>query len=294
MNLSSLITRARLVTGSFVVAVASLTTTLAFAQDHAPTGEPPAEHAPATAEPAAEPEGHAPAPAAEGHAPAAASAEHGSDHGSEPAPAASAHGGEHHGEAAAHDPHAAGGHHGPEALNWTDIWDKRRPAIVALVINFGVLLALYYMLGKKPVVAALKQRRVTIGKEIDEAQQLLKEAKERAKKYQGDLKNVDADATTAKASLIAAAKGEVDQLLEDANERAERMKRDAVRLVEQERKQLQHELLLETVELSVTEASKILEKSVTAEDHLRLAQDLLAELGRRPSAKAPSSAGGAS
>ncbi len=182
-------------------------------------------------------------------------------------------------EAVEHESHAL------KPLNWTDIWDKQRPAILALAINFGVLMTLYYILGKAPVVNALKQRRVTIGKEIDEAQSLLAEAKERAKKYQADLKNVEADAATAKGALVTAAKGEVEHLLSEARERAERLKRDAERLVEQERKQLRVELLVETVGLSVEEASRILRASVTAEDHARLAQDLLGELSRKPSAK---------
>ena len=265
--------RARLVLASFVVAVVALTTALVFAQERAPTGHAPTGHSPTTGT-AAEP-----------------GAAHGTTAGSEHGEG-SAQSGEHRGETAGHDEHATGehgehatgGHHGPEAINWTDIWDKRRPAILALVINFGVLMTLYYMLGKKPVTEALKQRRVTIGKEIDEAQKLLEEAKERAKKYQGDLKNVEVDASTAKAALISSGKGEVEHLLVDAQERADRMKRDADRLVEQERKQRQLDLLLETVELSVAEASQILEKTVTADDHLRLAQDLLAELSRRPSA----------
>ena len=185
--------------------------------------------------------------------------------------------------------HAAGAHHGPEAINWTDIWDHKRPAYIALVINFGVLMTLYYMLGRKPVTEALKQRRVTIGKDIEEAQALLDEAKERAKKYQGDLKNADVDAATAKASLISAGKGEVDHLLLEAQERADRMKRDADRLVEQERKQVHQDLLTETVDLAVRDAATLLEKSVTSDDHVRLAQDLLAELGRRPGAKAVTS-----
>jgi F0F1-type ATP synthase membrane subunit b/b' len=52
--------------------------------------------------------------------------------------------------------------------------------------------------------------------------------------------------------------------------------------MEQERKQVQHDLLKETIELAVKEATKTLEKTVTAEDHARLAQDLLAELAAKP------------
>ena len=146
-------------------------------------------------------------------------------------------------------------------------------------------MTLYYMLGKKPVANALKQRRVTIGKEIDEAQKLLDEAKERAKKYQGNLKEVEVDAATAKAALIASGKGEVERLLTEAQEKSDRMKRDAERLVEQERKAVHQDILEETIDLATREAAQLLQKAVTADDHARLAQDLLLELARRPAAR---------
>jgi F-type H+-transporting ATPase subunit b len=199
-----------------------------------------------------------------------------------------------------HETHEAGGHHGPAPINWTDISDKSRPAYIALAINFGILLAIYYAMGKKGVTEGLKKRRIDIGKDIDDARKMLDEAKERAKKYQADLKNADVDAATAKASLVSAGKGEVEHVLTEAKEKAERMKRDAERLVEQEKKQLHQDLLTETVQRAVTNAQKILEKSANSEDHARLAQELLAELGRLPAAKrvaAPQSvrpAGGAS
>jgi F-type H+-transporting ATPase subunit b len=250
-----IVTRARLVLAGFVLAIVGMTTALAVAQEHG--GEhatPPAAGHPATESP--------------------------TNHGGEGTPA-------HADEHAEH----AGGHHGPEALNWGDVMDAKRPAVIALFINFGVLMTLYYMLGKKPVANALKQRRVTIGKEIDEAQKLLDEAKERAKKYQGNLKDAEVDASTAKASLVASGKGEVERLLVDAREKSERMKRDADRLVEQERKAVHQSILEETIELATREAAQMLQKAVTADDHARLAQDLLVELARRPTA--PSRAKGA-
>jgi F-type H+-transporting ATPase subunit b len=183
--------------------------------------------------------------------------------------------------------HPEGGHdkahHGPEPINWTDLSDKSRPAFIALLVNFGLLAAIYYSLGKKPITEGLKQRRINIGKDIDEARKMLEEAKERAKKYQADLKNADVDAATAKATLVTAGKGEVERLLAESEERAERMKRDAERLIEQEKKQLQQDLLIETIELAVNQAHKLLERSTTPEDHARLANELLAELGRKPS-----------
>ena len=124
---------------------------------------------------------------------------------------------------------------------------------------------------------------------------MLDEAKERAKKYQADLKNADADAATAKAALISAGKGEVERLLVEAQERAERMKRDADRLIEQERKQLQHDLLVETVELAVdagrTSSSRSASRPTTTPARARAPRRARAAAGR---AAVHVAAGGAS
>jgi F0F1-type ATP synthase membrane subunit b/b' len=71
------------------------------------------------------------------------------------------------------------------------------------------------------------------------------------------------------------------------------MQKDAERLVEQERKQVHLDLVNETVELAVHEAAQLLAKSVTADDHARLANDLLAELSRRPASRAARPGGAA-
>src|SRR5262249_49526490 len=87
--------------------------------------------------------------------------EHGGHQGKAETAEGAEHGAEH---------HAAGGHaHGPPDINLFDFSDKERPAYIAMLLNFGILAALYYTLGKKPVTEGLKQRRITIGKEIEEA-----------------------------------------------------------------------------------------------------------------------------
>lgn len=247
-------------------------TTMAVAQEHDEHGH-------------GQPGTHAPAGHGDVHHGAGVAADHGAHAGDQASHDAHA--------AAEHDDHA-GGHHGPEAINWADLSDKKRPAFIALVINFGVLATLYYVLGKKPVAEGLKQRRVTVGKNIEEAEKRLAEAKERAKKYQSDRANADADAEMARAALVSAGRGDADRVVREANERAERMKRDAERLVEQERAQLQQDLHGETVELALAEAEKVLRTSATAEDHTRLANDLLAELARHPASNVRASTGGAS
>ncbi|MCL2778144.1 MAG: ATP synthase F0 subunit B [Polyangiaceae bacterium] len=189
-----------------------------------------------------------------------------------------------HGTPGEHAEHA--GHHGPEPINWLNVFDTKKPAILALVINFGLLAALYYALGKKPITEGLKQRRITIGKDIEDAQKFLAEAQARAKKYQGDLAHADADAETARDAIVSSGKGDAERMLKDASERSERMQRDAELLVEQERHQVRHDIHLETIDLAVNEAEKMLARSITADDHARFANDLLTELARRPAAAA--------
>lgn len=248
--------------------VAALTFTgAAFADDVAPHGEPP-----------------------HGAHGENAKVEHGSGHGV-PAGAHDPHAAPEHG--AAHDPHAAGGHaagghgghHGPKDINWTDIGNREQPAFVALVLNFGILFGAYYVLGKKPVAAALVKRREDLGREIDEAERMLKEAKQRAKKHQAALKNVETDAQTAKESLVAAGKGEVDRILREAEEKATRMKRDGATLVDQERAQVEVDLLKETVESALAKAEALLGVSVEPSDHARLTEEFLADLSRMPAAE---------
>lgn len=270
-------------------------TGLAWAQEHGETAPTVGHDNHGETAPAA---GHGDVHGEHGGTPAAVRAgEGGNVHGEgTPGTAAGEHaehgGGEGHG--GEHGSAHGGGHHGPEAINWTDISNKQKPAFIALVVNFGLLVGLYYTLGKKPVSEGLKQRRINIGKDIEEAQKLLAEAQERAKKYQADLKNADADAETARAALVSAGKGEADRLVKEASEKAERMRRDAERLVDQERKQVQQDLLVETIDLAVQEAGRLLEKSVSADDHARLAQDLLSELAKKPSAPRAGTTGGLS
>lgn len=193
-----------------------------------------------------------------------------------------------HGAGAAHGEAHAGEHHAPlnfSEINWTDVFDRKHPAILSLVINFALLAGLYYTLGKKPIAEALKQRRTTIGKDIEDARKQLAEAQARAKKYQADLGNAETDAETARATLVAAGKGEAERLVREAHEKAERMKRDADHLVVQEQKQVREDLYRETIDLAVGEAGRLLERAATSADHARLADDLLAELARRPSAR---------
>ncbi len=215
------------------------------------------------------------------HAPAPAPAPAGGDHAADPhaaAPAGADHGADHGGDhATAHEGHDG---HAPAPINWADFGNKEQAPYASQLINFAVLLAIFYFFGKKPIAEGLKARRASIAKEIEEAQRMKKEAEARAKTYQKKLESLEEELLTTKASLVEAGKGERDRIIKEAEEKADRMARDAKEQIEQESKQMRQDLVRETVEIAMAAAEEILKQKITPADHERLADEYLASLGK--------------
>ncbi len=169
---------------------------------------------------------------------------------------------------------------GPAPINWAD-FSSATPPFLAMVINFGILAAGYYLLGRKPVAIALQNRRDTIARDIEEAQRMRAQAEERAKTYQAKLEKLQEEVELAREGLVKAGEAERDRLILEAEAKAERMRKDTEFLVEQELKQLRVDLLRETVEAAVAAAEELLKSGVTAADQERIADDYLADLGAK-------------
>ena len=165
----------------------------------------------------------------------------------------------------------------PAPMNWTD-FGSTTPPFIAMLINFGILAAGYYLLGKKPVAAALQNRRDTIAKDIEEAHKMLGEAQARALTYQAKLGHLTEDTESARSALTHAGEAEHDRIVGEAEAKAERMRKDAEFQVDQELKQIRQDVWKETVEAAVSEAQELLMKRVTPADQERMAEDYLADL----------------
>jgi F-type H+-transporting ATPase subunit b len=186
-----------------------------------------------------------------------------------------------------HDPNAENAHeHGPGDINWADFSNTKQPPFAAVVINFGLLMLIYVRAGKKPVADALKSRKETIAKEIEEAAKQKRAAEERAKKYQASLGNLDADLSATKHALEEAGKNERDRLIADAQEKAVRMKKDAAFLVDQELRQAELDLTKEAALMAFAHADTLLARDVSESDHDRLVAEFLEELALKPAASA--------
>ncbi|HWL88702.1 MAG TPA: ATP synthase F0 subunit B [Polyangiaceae bacterium] len=190
-------------------------------------------------------------------------------------------------EGAAHEGHAE---HEPADINWVDFGRPGQVPYIANLINFAILLWIFWRFGKEPIAKALTNRRETIKREIDEAQRIKKEAQARAKKYQKRLEHLDADQQTTEKALVEAGNADKQRILHEAEEKAARMERDAKLLLESEIAGIKQDLTRETVDLAVAAAEDLLRASITASDHERLAEDFLKDLAARNSKNRPATA----
>ena len=80
------------------------------------------------------------------------------------------------------------------------------------------------------------------------------------------------------ASIVHAGQGEKERIIKDADEKAVRLRKDAAFLVDQEVKQMQVDLVKETVEKAIADAEAMLTQGVTQADQERLAEEYLKTL----------------
>ncbi|MDP9148850.1 MAG: ATP synthase F0 subunit B [Myxococcota bacterium] len=173
----------------------------------------------------------------------------------------------------------------PPPVNWVE-FGKETPPYIAMVINFGILLAGYYLLGRKPIGEALQRRRESIAKEIEDAQRIKREAEARATVYQAKLDHLAQDTENAREALVRSGEAERDRIVAEAEAKAERMRKDALFMVEQEMKQIRQDLMRDAVEAAVGAAEALLKSTITHADQERLAEDYL--LGLLPPKVPPS------
>ena len=178
-------------------------------------------------------------------------------------------------------PHEAASEHeeaGPEAVNWSDFGNKEQPPYLASVINFAILAIIYVYFGRKPIAEALRARRAEVSKQIEEAETIKREAEARSKQYATKLGDLNDALARTRATLVASGVAEKARIVREAEEKASRMQKDALFMLEQERKQVRMDLQRETVEAALFAAEEILRRKLTDADQERIAEEFLTML----------------
>jgi len=146
----------------------------------------------------------------------------------------------------------------------------------AMLLNSAVLYWLLIRFAKKPIADALKARKATILRGMEEAAQMKKEAEASLADYEQKLATVDQEIERVRQDMRAAGQSERKRILADAKEKRTRMERDAQTLISQELKAARDGLLSEMSRAALRSAESTLRTKVTLGDQSRLAEEYLA------------------
>lgn len=160
---------------------------------------------------------------------------------------------------------AAGGEEGGGGHGWE--WFN-------LVLMLGVLV--YF--ARKPVSSFLAERRSGIERDLQSAEQLLRDAETRLGEWRARAARLEEDVVDIKRVAQEAAQEESARIVADARAVAERIRRDAVSVVERETQRARERLRQETAERAVSAAEKLLREKIQPTDSDRLFDEFVAHI----------------
>lgn len=149
------------------------------------------------------------------------------------------------------------------------------------VVNFILLLLIFYWLGRKPVSKYLRTRREAVEQGLADAARLKAQAEAVHREYQERLARLNEELERTKTEIRESAKQEKARILAEAEARAERARRDAELLIDQQMHELRQAVTREVVDAAVAEARKVLTDAMTSQDQERLAQQYVESLKAR-------------
>lgn len=148
----------------------------------------------------------------------------------------------------------------------------------ALALNAAILYFLLFKFGRKPIGDALRNRKLTIMKGIEDAAKMKAAAEARLAEYQKKLDEIDSEVARIRREMKEQGEAESARILSEAKERRTRMERDARTLVEQELKAARESLLRDTVRAAVKSAEATLTAKIGDGDQQRLGDEYLASI----------------
>jgi F-type H+-transporting ATPase subunit b len=153
------------------------------------------------------------------------------------------------------------------------------------VWTLGIFLIVVIVLGKfawGPVLSLLQEREQFIHKSLSDAKRDRDEAEARLKDYAAKLQSAQVEAV----AIIEEAKRDAERVREDLKQRArteaDNMVRNAEKQIEMQTTRAMQQIRQEAVDLSVTIASKILQRTISKEDNEKLIADALKQIESTP------------
>ena len=151
--------------------------------------------------------------------------------------------------------------------------------LIWAIINFLVFLALMSWLFYKPVLKMLDDRKNAIEGGLARAAAAQREAEDLRRQYQAQIGQARAEAQEIVSTANRAAQTAKEQIMNEARAEAERLIQRAQETIRVEKEQALSALRQEVADLAVMAAGKVLEKTLSVEEHGELARRFVQEAG---------------
>lgn len=149
-----------------------------------------------------------------------------------------------------------------------------------VIVTFTVLFLLLYFTAWPKLLSALEERENTIRNQLEEAERERNQAAELVEKHRQEVEKVREDARAileeqraegqkVRADIVGKARDEAEQIVEKARQEIGLERDKAVEILRRE-----------AVELSLEAAGKVLGRAITEDDHRRLVEEAVSELGK--------------
>ncbi len=143
------------------------------------------------------------------------------------------------------------------------------------IVSFAALFLILYKFAFPPILEGLETRERKIRDSLEQAERHRAEAERKMQEYEAKLSAASRDAE----AVLARAKDQAQRLLEENEQRllaeSERIKADATRDIEHERRKAIQDIRSQTTDLALMVAEQVVGRSLTDADHRRLADEAL-------------------
>jgi F-type H+-transporting ATPase subunit b len=167
--------------------------------------------------------------------------------------------------------------------------EEHHPSIVNIdltfvlqAINFIILALVLYKYLFKPLSQFMEKRAEGIRHSLEEAKRARDEVVQARAEYEESLRTARQEAAALRLRMEREVAEERERSIQHARDEANRMITQARTEIEQEARRAKAELRSEAVNLSLTAAERLIQRSLTDEDHRRLAEQYVEELGSAP------------
>ena len=148
------------------------------------------------------------------------------------------------------------------------------------ILSFAILFFVLYKYAFPGILSALEEREKKIKDSLDEAERHRSEAEQKLKEYEAKLNTAAKEAE----GIMAATKERAQRLMEENEQRmtaeAERIRGDATREIDQERRKAIQDIRAQTTEMALMVAEKVVQRSLNEADHRKFADEALEALSK--------------